>query len=380
MDLDVVRKCFPITKKMNYLNHAVVSPLSSLVIDSMNKFYEERKNSGSIFYQKWFEKVDESREVISKMLNSSGENLAFFQNTSHALNTVANIIPFKKGDEIAISDLEFPSNTFPWLKLRKQGLKIKWMKSKNGVIDPEMIKQGISKHTRVLALSHVCYFNGFTSNLKAVSDIAKDKSILLVIDATESLGALKIDLDKIEIDFLAANSYKWLLGPFGTTLVYFKEPFDRFTPKDVGWYSIKDIWSREIDNYELADDARRFEVGHPDFAGIQGLEKSVDLLIDFGLDKVEQRVLGHTRRIRNYLQELDNVNLISPEEVTSGITLFKIRNKSSIDVVNQLKNLGVIVFPQKWKDGIGIKVSPHFYNTKEEVDSFIDEIQRICAC
>jgi selenocysteine lyase/cysteine desulfurase len=377
LDIKEVRKFFPITEELNYLNHAVVSPLPLPVINSMNLFYEERKNSGSIFYQKWFEKINKSRNEIGKILNTSGKNLAFFQNTSHALNTVANIIPFKKGDEIATTDLEFPSNTFPWLKLKNHGLKVRWIKSKNGVLDPEMIKQGIGKHTRVLALSHVCYFNGFTSNLRAISEIAKDKDILLVIDATQSLGALKIDLDKIEIDFLAANSYKWLLGPFGTTLLYIKEPFDQFTPKDIGWYSIKDIWSRDIEKYELADDARRFEVGHPDFAGIQGLEKSIDLIYDYGLSKVEQRILKLTNRIRNHLLTLDNVNVISPEKVESGITLFKIKNESSIEVVNHLKGFGIIVFPQKWKDGIGIKVSPHFYNTKEEIDSLLNEIQNI---
>jgi selenocysteine lyase/cysteine desulfurase len=375
MGIRELRKYFPIIEKWNYLNHAVVSPLPSPVINAMNQFYEKRKDFGSIFYKKWFDKVDDSRANIGKILNVSGENLAFFQNTSHAINTVANIIPFEKGDEIAITDLEFPSNTFPWLKLRKQGLKIKWIRNENGIIDPEIIKQGISKETRVLALSHVCYFNGFTCNLKEISEIAKDNDIFLVVDATQSLGALELDLDQLKIDFLAANSYKWLLGPFGITLLYIREPFDRFTPKDVGWFSIKDKWSREIDKYTFADDARRFELGHPDFAKIQGLNKSVNMLRDFGLSQVEQRILDFTKRIRNYLHELDNITVISPLEVTSGITLFKIKNKTSIDAVDHLKNKGIIVYPQKWRNGIGIKVSPHFYNTKEEVDSFLNEIK-----
>ena len=371
-----IRKFFPITKKWNYLNHAVVSPLPLPVIQAMNKFNNERKMNGSMGYRDWFEQIEESKEEMSLLLNCQGKNLAFFQNTSHALNTVSNIIPFKKGDEIITTDLEFPSNTFPWLKLQDKGMKVRWLKSKNGSIDIESIKNGITEKTKVLAISHVCYYNGFRTDLKAVSEIAKDNNTILVVDATQSLGAMEINVKQIEVDFLAANSYKWLLGPFGTTLFYVKDPIDKFIPKDIGWYSVKDIWSRQIDSYDLVTDARRFEMGHPDFAGILGLQSSINLLLKFGLTAVEDKILEFTRKIRRFLSDYKKVQLISPEERISGITLFTIKDKSSEHVVNSLKDKGIIVFSQKWRDGVGVKISPHFYNSTEEIEAFFNEISK----
>jgi len=375
MDVSRIRKLFPVTGKWNYLNHAVVSPLPTPVKEAMNSFYDQRELDGGLSYTEWFEEVEESREVIGRLIGSQGRQIAFFQSTSHALNSVTNALPLKRGDEIVVSDLEFPSNALPWVRLRERGIHINWARSRNGVLGPDDVERVISDKTRVIAISHVCYYNGFKVDLEPISEMAKTQGISLVVDAMQSLGALKIDAKKLNLDFLAANSYKWLLGPFGVALLHCRDDWiPKLRTSSVGWYSVRDIWSRRIEKFELSDTARRLELGHPNFSGIRGLRTSVELLLKMDPDVVERRVLGFTDKIREGLSRYEKVEVLSPREGVSGITLFRIYGKDSAHIVQSLRGKGIVVFSQRWKDGVGVKVSPHFYNTDEEVDAFIESV------
>ena len=378
MNLSKIRSMFPVIRKWNYLNHAVVSPLPRPVKKAIDDFYTQRVIDGGLHYSKWFDEVEEARKDIGKLINSSGLQISFFQNTSHALNTVADILPLKRGDEIILTDLEFPSNTFPWIKLQDKGIRFTWLRSHNGIINPVDVEKIINDRTRVVAISHVCYYNGFKLDLESIADITSSRGIFLVVDAMQSIGAIKIDVRKTNIDFLASNSYKWLLGPFGVTILYCKEEWIKeLRPASVGWYSIKDIWSREIDEYEFSDTARRFELGHPNFAGIRGLKAATELILKIGPEIIERRVTDHTNKIREELKLCDKIEMLSPEDGISGITLFRIRSKDTIQVVNAMINNGIVVFSQRWNDDIGVKVSPHFYNTEDEIDAFITAVKSL---
>jgi selenocysteine lyase/cysteine desulfurase len=378
MDLTEIRKQFPVTKKWNYLNHAVVSPLPTHVLEAVDSFLSLRERDGGLAYTEWFEEIESSRRIIGRLLKTTGKHIAFFQNTSHALNSVADMLSLKKEDEVLVSDLEFPSNTFPWVKLQDRGIKVKWLRSHNGVINPSDVEGILTDHTKVIAISHVCYFNGFRIDIESLSDLASDHNLILVVDAMQSLGALEIDPQKLGIDFLASNSYKWLLGPFGIATLYCREDWiANLKPANVGWYSVKDIWSRELEEFEPADSARRFETGHPNFEGICGLRASAEFLLRIGTNEIEKRVLGLSKKIREGLNSMDKVEVLSPISSTSGITLFRILGNDSTTIVNALKEKGIVVFPQRWRDGIGVKVSPHFYNTEVEVEAFLDAVRSL---
>jgi len=339
------------------------------------RFHNERETDGGLSYAKWFDRVEASRDHIGKLINSPGQQIAFFSSTSHALNSVADMLPLNQGDEVVVTDLEFPSNAFPWVRLRKRGIRVAWARSHKGVLDPADVEKTVGGRTRAIAISHVCYYNGFRVDLQSIAEIGRKHGLAVVVDAMQSIGALQIGVGKLDVDFLASNSYKWLLGPFGVALLYCRDDWiTKLEAASVGWYSVKDIWSRETEKFELATSARRFEVGHPYFAGILGLKAAVELLLEAGPERIERRILSLTRRIREGLGLYDNVRILSPAEGISGITLLKIDGKDSRFVVDALRERGIVVFCQSWKDGIGVKVSPHFYNTQDEIDAFVDAV------
>jgi cysteine desulfurase/selenocysteine lyase len=375
MKISSVRRLFPIAREWNYQNHAYVSPLPLPVREAMNDFHVQHESNGSIFYPKWFQDVEKSRGVIGKLTNSSSNEIAFFDSTSHALSTVAQMIPLKKGDEVLLTDLEFPSNTFPWLNLRRKGIRINWCRSRNGILNSTDIESMISSRTKVISISSVCYYNGFALDLQSIAEVARKRGLILVVDAMQSLGALRIDVRKIDPDFLTSNSYKWLLGPFGIAFLHCRRDWiKKLQPPCVGWYSVKNIWSRQIQKLEFADTARRFETGHPNFSGICGSRAAAELLLRIGLKTIERRVLGLTERIRKALRAHDNIEVLTPEASKSGITLFRIDGKAPERVVEALLKKRIVVCPQRWRNGHGIKVSPHFYNTEDEVDAFVKAV------
>ena len=378
MKVDAIRKHFSITKRWNYLNHAVVSPLPDFVMKSMNDFYVQRKFNGGLGYVNWFEEIERDRKDIGKVVNSSGRNISFFQNTSHAINSVSNMLPLKKGDEVIVSDLEFPSNTLPWIKLLEKGIRLRWVHNSEGVITVDDIKKVTSEKTKVIAISHVCYYNGFRVKINELSEFTNNHNIILVVDSMQSLGALEINLKTMNVDFLASNSYKWLLGPFGVAMLYTDEKWiEKVSPKDIGWYSVENIWSRDINEVDLAKSSRRFESGHPNFAGIRGLSASANFINKIGICNIEEKILSLTQKIRNGLELLNGIEILSPKANLSGITLFRIKGTKSETLVEKLRKKGIVVFSQRWKDGVGIKVSPHFYNTDNEIDSFLKIIKSL---
>jgi len=378
MNIEAVRQLFPITRNWNYQNHAFVSPLPAPVREAMNSFHMQRETDGSLFYAKWFEDVERSKDVISSLINSSGDEIAFFTSTSHALSSVAQMIQLKEGDEVLLTDLEFPSNTFPWLNLRQKGIRVNWCRSKNGIVTPTDIEERVSSRTKVISISSVCYYNGFAVDLESIAEMARKHGLTLVVDPMQSLGALRIDVRKLNLDFLACNSYKWLLGPFGIAFLHCRKDWiERLQPPCVGWYSVNDTRSRQIDELELAHTAKRFETGHPNFSGICGLRTAVELLLRVGPEIIEHRVLSLTARIRKALSAHNTIEILSPEGSRSGITLFRVHGKDPDDVVEALRRKRIVVYPQPWKDGRGVKVSPHFYNTEDEVDAFVEAVRTL---
>lgn len=375
MDIDSIRQSFPVLRKWNYLNHSSVSPLPTPVKLAMTSFFEERETDGGLRYAEWLEEAETSKNTIGRLINSPGRQISFFGSTSHALNSVANMLSLRQGDEVVVTDLEFPSNAFPWVKLAKKGVSVSWARSQNGILGIRDIEKAVSNRTRVIAASDVCYYNGVRLPLSEIAEFAQGRGITLVVDAMQSIGALQIDVRRLGVDFLASNSYKWLLGPFGVASLYCRDDWiTKLESNDVGWYSVEDIWSREVEEYTPANTARRFETGHPNFAGVRGLKAAVELLLSAGLDDIEKRVLALTSRLREGLRRLERVEISSPEPVVSGITVFTVQGRDTKDTVDALRKNGIVVFTQRWKGGMGVKVSPHFYNTESEVDRFVDVV------
>jgi selenocysteine lyase/cysteine desulfurase len=368
-DIDRVREQFPIIENKTFLNHAAQSPLPKPVAETMRKYIDDDSKFGTTSAE-W---NDGGKPYFAKLIGVHAKEIAFVENTSVGLNIVANMLNYPRGSKIVTTDLEYPSAVYPWLR-KRLGVKVHYVKNVKGKILLDDMEKAVDDKTVAVVVSHVEYANGFRHNLKVLSEIAHQHDAYLVIDAIQSVGTMPIDAKRDDIDFLTLSCYKWLLSPPGAGYLYVKdELIEKFEPPLVGWASVNqeifetpDMW--DIYEMPLAKTASRFEAGTPSFLSFTAANTAMKMLLDFGVENVQKRVLHLTNHLIEKVKE-PGFKLQTPEEKhhRSGIVNFKIDKPQKI--VDKLRKKGIVVSAR----ANGIRVSPHFYNTEEEIDKLIRE-------
>lgn len=369
--VEKIREQFPITKNKVFLNHAAQSPLPKPVADAVHRYVDDFSDFGATSIE-W---NDGGKPLFAKLINAKPCEIAFVENTSVGLNIAANMLSYPRDSKIVTTDLEYPSVVYPWLR-KSLGVKVHYVRNVDGKILLEHMEKAVDDKTVAVAVSHVEYANGFRHDLGALSEIAHEHGAFLIVDAIQSAGAMRIDVKKDDVDFLTSGCYKWLLGPPGAGYLYVKEDLiEGFEPPFVGWASVKpeifetiDFW--DIWSLRLSETASRFEVGSPSFISLVGATEALTMLLDFGIENVERRILSLTSHLVEELKAL-GLKLQTPEEqrYRSGIVNFKIAEPQ--EVAEKLNNKGIVVSARAH----GVRVSPHFYNTEEEIDRLIEDIK-----
>jgi cysteine desulfurase/selenocysteine lyase len=361
------RKEFPITENYIYLDHSGVAPMSLRVKDAIRKLLGESAEGGAFHYPKWAQRVSEIRSACARLINAGPDELAFVKSTSHGLSIVAEGLDWKPGDNVLIYEKEFPSNIYPWLNLKRKGVEVRIVPSREGKILIDDIEKLIDSKTKLLAISSVQFSNGFRIDLKKVGALCRKNNVLLCVDAIQSLGVIPMDVKEYNIDFLSADAHKWLLGPEGIGIFYCRrELAERLAPPLIGWKCVRNEFDFDHPDFCLKTDALRFEEGSMNLLGILGLGAAVDLLMEIGIKNIETRVLGLGEVIireaeqRGYLVRTPKARSERGGNVTfSG-------NFDPAATRDRLRENRILVNMR----GGGLRVSPHFYNTEEEVLAF----------
>jgi len=370
-NIHMMREQFPITKNKVFLNHAAQSPLPKPVADAVRKFVDDFSNLGTTS----IESNDGGKPFFAKLIHAKPEEIALVENTSVGMNIAANVLNYPHGSKIVTTDLEYPSVVYPWLR-KSLGVKVHYVKNANGKILLEDVEQAVDDKTVAVAVSHVEYVNGFRHDLQALSEIAHEHGAYLIVDAIQSAGAMQIDVRRDNVDFLTTACYKWLLSPPGAGYLYVKEELiEKFEPPFVGWASVKqevfdtiDFW--DIWSLKLSETASRFEVGSPSFISLTGATEALKMLLNIDIENIQKRILKLTDHLIESVKSL-GLKLQTPEEpqYRSGVVNFKIDNPK--EVAESLNRKGIIVSARAH----GLRVSPHFYNTEQEIDKLVEEIK-----
>lgn len=368
MDLNTIRTNIPTSQKYVYLNHAACAPLPTPVKKAQKQYIHTRALDAEVVFDTWLNHADDTRKLVADFINGTPEEIAFLKNTSEGINTAARMLHYNSGQNVVTTDLEFPSNYMPWLNLRKKGVEFRVVQNTNGRLLLEDFEKTIDDNTKCVAVSHVEFATGFKNNLKALSELCQDHNAYFFVDPIQSLGAVDIDVNATHIDFFSSGCYKWLLSELGISIFYIrKNVLDQFSPVDVGWFSLKDYENYEFfdrENPEIADTARKFECGNLNFYGIYTLHASISFLNLY--PEREKRVMELSRYLMDTLTDKGFSVQTPPEH--AGIVNFKVKNPEK--TVESLKKKGIIVSTR----ARGIRVSPHFWNTTEELDTLINAL------
>jgi selenocysteine lyase/cysteine desulfurase len=372
MNVNQLREEMPITRQYNFMDHAAVAPLSGPAAAAMAHFIEEAQSHA---YSRGglYPESKRVRQLSGKLLNCHAEEITFVKNTSEGLSYVANGLTWSKGDNVVTSGVEFPANIYPWMNLRSLGVQLKMAPEDSGRVPLERLVELIDDRTRVVTVSAVQYASGFRTDLAALGSICQERGVLFCVDAIQALGCMPIDVRGMKIDFLSADGHKWLLGPEGAGLFYCRhELLGLLRPTSVGWLGVKDAMNHGDYRLEFRDDARRFDGGSYNLAGIWGLGASIEWLLQIGIEKIWERVRMLTDRLVVGVR-LKGYRVVSARESgeASGIVSFVSATHDHSRIVSHLRQeYRTVIAAREGR----LRASPHFYNTEAEIDQLIDHL------
>jgi len=355
---------------LRYLNHAAVAPWPNRAASAVARFAQENVLLGARDYSDWMALEQRLRERLMRLLNApSTDDIALVKNTSEALSFVAFGLPWQSGDQIVISDEEFPSNRIVWEALAAQGVEVIQASLKGD--DPEgALLAACGPRTRLMSVSAIQFASGLRLDLQRLGAGCKQQNVLFCIDAIQQLGALPFDVQSYQCDFAMADGHKWLLGPEGLGVFYVRSELrEQLKLHEFGWHMLEHMGDYSRTTWEPAKSARRFECGSPNMLGAMALEASLSLLEEVGMPTVATLIAERVQRLQDGLSAIAGITLHSPLNPArrGGIFSFSIDGIDNQVVYEALMAQQVVCIPR----GPGVRFSPHFYTEKRVIDETI---------
>ncbi|MGO9243785.1 MAG: aminotransferase class V-fold PLP-dependent enzyme [Verrucomicrobiia bacterium] len=362
------RREFPVCEDKVFLAHAGVSPLPRRVAEAMKEYVEaaSRDNQENVVSD---EVIGKTRALAAGLINARPEEIAFVGSTSMGLAMVAAGLPWERGDQVVCYRDDYPANVYPWMDLARRGVDVKFVEPRGfGNITVDDVERVVTHKTRLVSLASVHFQSGWRLDVDRIGKFLRERGILFCLDAIQSLGALQTSVEFV--DFAAADAHKWLLGPLGTAILYVrKEHYDRFHPPLVGWHSASSPNFIAQESLVFKPDARRYEPGSLNLAGIVGLRAALQLILECGMETVEARVLGLARQIIAQAARA-GFAVIGPTEGAglSGIVSLAAETTDMAKLHARLNAANVVTSLRYTRDGRKcLRLSPHLYNRDEEL-------------
>jgi cysteine desulfurase / selenocysteine lyase len=390
-----------------YLNHCAVSPVTDGVQQAVLEALELRRDSRIDRFERQLQVIAETRAMLADITGSGNpDRVAFVQNTTNALNTVAQGFPWQSGDEVLVADCEFSSNVYAWKNLKRRGVNTRFVPVPDGRVTPERIRNTITSKTRMVAVSSVQYVSGFRADIAAIGHICRERNLFLVVDGIQAAGALPQYASDWGADAYCGGAHKWLMGPQGIGYLCLSDRLhELLEPVMPGWLSVPDPWDLYNFNQPTEETARRFEGGTYNTAGIFGLHAALTMLLDVGPARCETHILELAGRLTDGFATLgipaamqhDSEDAAQAPGVTSanagrgpedkpkpfshglsgtsdrgslnsGITTFRLTSVASDNEIIQFyRNNGIFL---SVRSGM-LRIAPHFWNTTNEIDAVV---------
>ncbi|MGD8229165.1 MAG: aminotransferase class V-fold PLP-dependent enzyme [Desulfobacteraceae bacterium] len=372
-DFDNYRSEFPIAERCVFMNHAAISPLCMRVVSTVESLFREFSDYGSEYYPRWAKRIEEVRRLFASLIHADSDEIAFMTNTSEGLSVVAAGIDWKEGDGVLIARPDFPANIYPWINLERKGVRVHYFERNEGRFSIKEVDKALIPGTRLLSVSSVDFATGFLCDLEALGEFCRKKGLLFCVDAIQSLGLIPMDVKKYGIHFLASGGHKWLLSAMGCGCLFVSKDVDHLVhPVQVGWKSVVQEEAFFLIQFDLKPDALRFEPGTMNVAGIYALGAALELLMEADVEKVYAHVMALNHLLYEGLKER-KVRILTPMGANerSGILSFiPSSDPKSLHIFLTEEMIRVSLRNQM------IRLSPHFYNNKDDIERFFQALDR----
>jgi len=370
---------FSLKSGHTWLNVASEGPLPKAAVEALEEAIKWKKSPHLLTIAKFQQVPVELKKAIARLINVDWHDVILGNSATYGLHLLSNGLEFKAGDEIILLQNDFPTDILPWLSLKQKGVVVHQLKAQHQVLSPQEIEKAINRRTKLVCLPYIHSFIGFKEDIAAIGRLCRSQGVLCVVNLSQAAGAIEIDLSQWEVDAVVCAGYKWLLGPYGTGFCWIrKEVQENLNYAQNYWISLMDEASLNSEGpINLKDDhtARRYDVfGTANFFNYVPWQASIEYLLKVGLDNVNKHNQILVNKIVDGLEQ-ERFDLISPrsQNERTNIVVFSHKDaKQNPYLFEFLKSKGFYL--ALWRNKL--RVSPHIYNTLQEMESLLKTLEQ----
>lgn len=367
IDWNKIRSNYPLLERYTYLNTASSGAISQGTAKTMKSFADDQLNNASLNRSIWISSIEEARSNTAQLINAKLEEVAFTPDVSIAMSMTAQALLQKK--KVAILKDEFPSVSLPWIS---HGFKISWIKrAEDHSFDLADFETAFKAGAKIVVISWVHYNSGITTDLESLGQLCVKNKVLLIVDGTQGLGAIPMDVEKWNIDILMGSTFKWLTGGYGTCILYVADHIKpQLHKKAMGWNSMIDFNTDPADSTNWKTTAAGFELGHLKYANIIGYGHALKEIQQIGITNIQDRIKSLRLYLLEQLATLDLYPIAADRSQNCSSGIITIQAEKAL--FHFLADQKVIT---TYREGY-IRLSVHFYNDFEEVNRLVEAISR----
>ncbi len=371
--IDELRDLFPILSSHTYLNSCSLGALSTRAEERIDEFLVDWHTMGaSAWYEVWWGRLAELRSQVGSFLKATAPEIALLPTTSAALSVVAESVRPNGRNKVICTELDFPTLAYQWLV--KPEIELVILRSEDGIgIHPQQFADAVDDRTLFIATSHVFFATGFIQDIATLADIARSAGAFSLIDGYQGPGQIPVDLNGSGVDFYTAGPLKWLCGGPGLSYLFAKsELIPSLEPRITSWFAHEAQFEFDLENFRYAPDARRFELGTPSLPTVHLALGGQEILSELGATEIYNRNQGLTTRLVEGLTER-GFGLTIASEPASRSAIVMVQVDQPAEIVSSLAERAIIVDHRPGH----VRVSPHFYNTEDEVDQVVAALSEL---
>jgi len=373
-----IRKEYPGLKHQTYLDTSTTGLISKKSYEAMRKQLDRRYFDGVTLSEYWMDwaYADKVRKSLAEVINADEKEVFYGKDCSDIINVFVSKVDIPENANVVIPDISFPSTRNAWLNRESDGLKVRYVKNNNGIVTTNQIIEAMDEQTLAVSVCSVEPSSGYRYDLHELGKVCKKRNVFFVIDATQSLGAMELDVQEMNIDVMAASTYKWLNNVFGIGVGFIrKDVLVKIVPNHMGWVGARDR-IKDFSNLELTinEGAKRFETGGLNWIGLSGLAESINTYLSLGKKHVEDHILTLVAMLYRGIEGLENIE---------PLPLISLHNRSNI-VYLRATEINNIMEEDFRTNGIrvnlsgnNIRIGIHFYNNKKDIQSLIDYLKSV---
>lgn len=364
-----IRSRFPIFETKMYMNSCSQGALSDVVEASILEHIKTWHEGGSP-WDLWVQKYEQVRAQFARFIGAEADEIAVVPSASAGINAIASALDFSKRSKIVLGEFEFPTMGHVWMAQRPRGARTVFLPARGDILPTELYAKQVDQETAIVPVTHVCFMNGFRSDVGEICRIAHERGALVLMDDYQDCGTRPVDVKKLDVDFYVSGTLKYLLGASGVAFLYVrKQLIPLLTPTISGWFAQQNPFAFDVRHLELAQSARRFESGTPPIPNIYAASAGIGLLQGIGLENIADQIRMLAQCLMEGARDL-GIQIKTPPDSVGPLVVLQSNNVEAI--IERLAAEDVICSGRH----DGLRISFHVHNTRDDVEAVLKVLKK----